>query len=464
MKSKGIQRFCWAVLLGAVVLLLTGSPGAYSLPIGHISNGSGAVETDIQRLDFGAGLKSRFSAQDIRPGEREVLAIAVAVCDGGTLANHTISILPSIASGTPTIAGGLAAVPCINLGGSDGFATGINGAVLTFSGPLAQFMGSVRMYADLDRDGTFFESSDLIEQVVPFLQGTGEAIAQFGGHQGQMMITPSGKPLAALDPTTVLPVGPPLPAFGPLNPLILLFTVDVDSSAGGGRVDVALGLQVGDDTAQKTFGVCSSTLPHVPLTVLNPTGVQNCGSNLRGGGPETTFFNITGSGGGSTGPTPTPTPTPTPAPGGSTLKAFDKNGNCKLDDSEFFSMIDGWIASSVGNTLFFASVDAWIGQSSVCSAAASDSRSGVTLSLRPSLQTALFEAHGLNIASVDVEVFSLNGTRIYAGTTPGSLLAWNLRTSSGQSLANGTYLYRVVLRDQRGTMTQSEVKKFVLIR
>jgi hypothetical protein len=193
-------------------------------------------------------------------------------------------------------------------------------------------------------------------------------------------------------------------------------------------------------------------------------GVQNCGSNLRGGGPETTFFNITGSGGGSTGPAPTPTPTPTPTPGGSNLKAFDKNGSCKLDDAEFFSMIDGWIASSVSNALFFSGVDAWIGQSSICTAAASDSLSGVTLSLKPSLQIALFQAHGQNIASMGVQVFSLNGKEIYIQESARSHLTWNLRASNGHPLANGTYLYRVVVRDQRGNVIQGEIKKIVLIR
>jgi hypothetical protein len=458
MSVRSVRHLLQRVVLGILVFLFLGSSVALTIPIGNISNGSGNAESDVATLDFGGTLKARFSSsQDIRPGEREVVAIAVAVCDAGTVVNKNVSILPSIVSGTPAIAGGLAALPCVALGGSDGLHTGVNGAVVTFSGPLAQFMGTVRMYADLNFNGVLFEGGDLVEQTVPMMQGTGEAIAQFGGRQGQFMATSSGQPLIAPDIVRWVLMGAP---FQPnmSAPRIILFTVDIDSSSGGGRVDVALGLQVGDDTAQGIGGFCYTSLPVPPAFRLN------CGSNLLGQGPETTFFNITGSGGGSTGPAPTPTPTPTPTPGGSNLKAFDSNGNCKLDDAEFFSMIDGWIASSVSNPLFFSGVDAWIGQSSVCTAAAAATLDGITLSLRPSPQTALFEAHGQNIASMDVEVFSLNGNRIYAGATSGSLLAWNLRASNGHPLANGTYLYRVIVRGANGEVTQSQVKRLVVLR
>jgi len=416
--------------------------------IGHISNGSGAVESDIKALDFGGTLLARFRTDQITPGTREVVAIAVAICDGGTLANTQVQIQPAIVSGTAMIAGGLAAIPCISLGVTDGLATGVNGAVLTFAGPLARFMGTVRMYADIDFDGILFETGELVAQTIPtFNEGTGEAIAQFGGRQGQMLFTSGGVLIAVPDPTAVFP-------FAPL-PLILIFTVDIDSSAPGGRVDVALGLQVGDDTAQGAFGICASAAPFF----------INCGSNLMGSGPETDSFTVVGAGGGTT---PGPGPSPGPPAGG--LQQFDQNGNCLIDDPEFFTAVERWVNGQIDNSLFFDLIDAWIQQTNVCTSGSSVAP--VSLTLRATSQGVAFQAQaqaqaqarGSGVAKMSVRIYDLQGRTIWRGEAAGSQLVWMYRTREGLPVTNGVYLYEALLRDESGQILHRQIRKLTVLR
>ena len=127
--------------------MVGGTPGSHT-PLEHISNGSGSPESHVAKLTLtggqqGEGLLTRFRAQEIIPGTREAIAIVVGICDGGVLANSNISILPSIAGSTPSMAGGLSSAPCIGREGTDGYGTGINGATLVFRGPLARYMGTV---------------------------------------------------------------------------------------------------------------------------------------------------------------------------------------------------------------------------------------------------------------------------------------------------------------------------------
>jgi hypothetical protein len=464
------------LVLGLFVFAILGSSVAMTEPlvssqaIGHISNGSGNVETDASKMTL-QGLLGRFSQDDIRPGNREVLAIAVALCDGGSIVNTNVSILPDIVSGTPAIAGGLAAYPCIGLGAGDGLHTAINGAFLTFMGPLAQYMGTVRMYADLDFDGVLFEGGDLVAQTVPMAQNNGEVLAQFGG-QGQFLQTSNGFPLVAVDlPSLATAGGAPPPGFS--LPRIILFTVDISSTATGGRVEVALGLGVGDDTAQGAFGFCPSSLL-AAFPAIPPALLLNCGSNIRGGGPITAFFDIVGSGGGAIPPPPPPGggggPPPGPPPpsgGGSSLASYDTNSDCLLSNPEFFSLIDAWLGGSLADIVFFSGIDAWIGESNICSPAVSAGVQALTLDgvdLDLAVRSANFHAIGQGIESMEVDVFALNGERIFSQTASGSKLAWNMRSSDGSTISNGAYLYTVKVRAADGSILQSQVKSFALVR
>jgi len=478
MKStQNILRVCGVAVLVCAALLVTSSPSAVSEPlvkaqaIGHISNGSGNVETDVSKLTIG-GLTGRFSQEEIRPGDREVIAIVLGVCDAGVIANTAVTVLPDIVSGTPTIAGGLAALPCIALGGGDGLHTGINGAVLTFTGPLAQHMGTVRMYADLNFNGRLFEGGDLIGQQVPILQGNGEVIAQFGRGQGQMLSTSSGAPLVAPDFPSWFALGAPFVAGGQSFPIIILFTVDISSTAPGGRVEVAVGLQVGDDTAMGPAGFCVDPGVFPPFGPIPLVGQFNCGSNIRGAGPATHFFDVVGSGGGAIPPGGPPPPPPPPGggggggSGGSTLASYDFDGDCSLGNSEFFSLVDAWLGESVTDSTFFAGIDAWVSESNICTAASAgmtNKSERLNADVSMNAQSVTFHMDSQSVASTAVEVFSLNGTRVFAGESQGARLTWQLN-SGGKSVANGVYFYHLISKDLDGNVLRSELRRIAIVR
>ena len=417
-----------------VRLMILGGTASSETPITHISNGSGSPETAARVVHFtggqaGEGLLTRFRQQQIQPGTREAIAIAFGLCDGGELANTNASILPSIANAAPRVAGGLASLPCISSGGTDTFATGINGATLIFDGPNAEHMGTVRMYVDGDQDGTLFEPGELTQQVTPvFNEETGEAIAVFGGQQGQILYTGNGNPVAA-------------GTDGGPAPLLIVFTVDVDDNATNGQVDVKAGLQSFDDTAQR-----NSVPGRQPCAAL-PAGV--CGSNFMNEAPGTTSFQIEGadSGGGQ--------------PSG--VAQYDTNNSGVIDDNEFMAAIDDWIAGSIGDALFFDVLDAWVDQTSVSSASLSGlSLNGVSLSSSSNGTT--FAVSGQGIEGTSVEVFSLDGSTVFNRETAGSTLTWNHTAGSGASVANGVYLYRVTVEGADGSTVTSRVQKLVVVR
>ncbi len=54
-----------------------------------------------------------------------------------------------------------------------------------------------------------------------------------------------------------------------------------------------------------------------------------------------------------------------PNGGPSSLKSFDINNNDRIDDPEFFLIIDAWIAGRLDDALFFQAIDLWISQESI---------------------------------------------------------------------------------------------------
>ena len=455
------------------IQLVGGNPGS-ATPISHISNGSGNPESAVREINFtggqaGEGLLTRFRKQEITPGTREAIAIAVGICDGAELANTNASILPSIAGSTPQVAGGLSSLPCIDSDNIDNLATGVNGATLIFSGPLAQYMGNVRMYVDTcgqtnDPDvgctqtqaysiygggnGILFEPGELAAQAVPtYHEDTGEAIATFGGRQEQVL--------------TVQHKGVNVPVAvgndGDTNeddqPLLIIFTVDIDDNAPSGQVDVELGLHGFDDTAQArqnaSEGVTNpcSMLPGFTTTYFG--SVKACGSNFLNEGPATSSFTVEGADNGGGQP--------------SGVAQYDTNNSGVIDDSEFMVAIDDWIGGSIGDALFFDVLDAWVDQTSVSTAGVSGlSLSSVNLS--SSANGTTFAVSGQGVESTSVEVFSLDGSQVFAQTSAGSTLTWNHTASSGQSVANGVYLYRVTVEGADGSTVTSRVQKLVVVR
>ena len=492
--------------------MVGGTPSSHT-PLEHISNGSGNPESAVRPITFtggqaGEGLLTRFRAQEINPGTREAIAMAVGVCDGAELANTVASILPAIAGASPTIAGGLSSLPCIDSAGTDGLSTGINGATLVFRGPLARYMGTVRMYVDecstagdpdagdegisdqcnVDSnaatpfnvaptlstlsgggDGFLFQAGELVEQVVPiFNEQTGEAIAQFGGRQEQILFTGNGNPVAhGSDPICQAVIanvcGDGTNADAGETPLLILWTVDIDQNAPGGIVDVLLGLQTFDDTAlnRATTGApanpCVAFATNNTFPPLSPVGggvagdEGACASNFLNIGPEMYSFTVEG-----------PEHPSTP----NNLAAFDTNNSCFIDDPEFFAAIDAWVDGQIGDDLFFDLVDAWVGQENICGAASAGvsalSLDGV--SLDGSFGTMTFSVAGQGIEGMGVNIFSLSGDVVFSQETNGTSLSWNQMTSAGAPVANGTYLYVVTVEGADGQTLTSEVNKLAVVR
>ncbi len=235
---------------------LSGLPFGVVLPPAAIGSEG---ESTITTLQF-RNLFMRFRQPQITAGTRDAILIAVALCDGGVEASDQVTFLSPVAAASPTISGGLASLPCIQTGGTDGLNTAINGAMLRFKGPGAKALRLVRLWADLclrsgsingvlncqqggyssQGGGALFGPGEGIQQVTPrYNPGTDEVIATFGHRQEQIFSTGAGVPLMALDPFNV-------PIVGNNNPGILVFTADIGHDASPGPVEVELTLYTGD--------------------------------------------------------------------------------------------------------------------------------------------------------------------------------------------------------------------------
>jgi hypothetical protein len=308
-------------------------------------------------------------------------------------------------------------------------------------------------------DGFLFQAGELTEQVTAqYNEATGEAIAQFGGRQEQILFTGNGNPVANGSDFLAGTAG------AGTAPLVLIWTVDIDQNAPGGVVDVLLGLQSFDDTAINIatggFNPCAvfgPTAPTAPVAPNNPgLGglLGSCASNFLNIGPEIYSFSVEG-----------PEHPSTP----NNLSAFDTNSSCFLDDPEFFAMIDGWVDGQVGDTLFFAGVDAWVAQTNVCNVVSGSSVSALSIdavSLETNIATSAttFVVAGQGIEGLNVEVLSLDGTTVFSQSAAGTHLTWNQSATNGAPVANGTYLYVVTVEGADGQTVTSEVGKLAVVR
>jgi hypothetical protein len=275
-------------------------------------------------------------------------------------------------------------------------------------------------------DGILFQAGEIEAQATPvYNEETGEAIVQFGGRQEQILFTGNGNPVT----TGVDAAG---------APLILVFTADLDASAPGGDVDVILGLQTYDDTAQFFAGFANPCA--APATT---PGV--CGSNFLNIGPEPYSFTVEG---------------PSARPIG--VAQFDTNANGVIDDSEFFAAIDQWVSGQIDDQLFFDVLDAWVAQSPVGTAGVGSSSATVTLSQNGRGLT--LAVSGQDVSGVGLAVYDLNGQTVFTQETAGTTLSWNYLSSEGRLVANGVYLYVVTVKGADGRVLQSEVKKLVVLR
>jgi len=398
-----------------------------------VNNGSGNPETGVLGIDV-FGIRTRDDRgglagtleRDARPGDREYFVGIVALCEGGDLVTPQVTLLPPVAGSTPTIAGGLGAIPCVPTTGiPDPNPTNIVRIRVGVSGPGAQYVQAVHAYADdgaVDLNGVItgwfapvgggfaaqlFEPGELIGNAIPV-----NGVAVFGSLE-QTLVTSGGMPLVVA----------PGPGFGPA---LLYFTVDIDDRAAASEVV----LQVAVDVADVPGGDPVSGFPS---------------SRLLRTAPQEFRFQITG-----------------PAAPATGIAAYDTNGNGKIDDPEFFAAIQDWVDGLIDDTLFFQIVDAWVNQTQI--AGLSGQGAGATVTLSQTTQGLVLSAGGPNVAAIGLRVFDLNGRAVYTAETEGTTLSWNYLGSEGAPVANGVYLYVVEIKDASGNVLTSEVKKLVVVR
>lgn len=80
-------------------------------------------------------------------------------------------------------------------------------------------------------------------------------------------------------------------------------------------------------------------------------------------------------------------------------------------------------------------------------------------------KTVQFKVEGTNIASTRVLIYNLSGSQVFdSGFMPEFSLEWHLESNKGQLVANGVYLYFVMVRGPHGEVIKSDVKKLVVVR
>lgn len=208
-------------------------PGGGSAISPAVNNGSGNPETGVKEVTV-LGIRTRddrqtFTARDARPGDREYIVGLISLCDGGEPVAVTATILPPVAAATPTIAGGLGAIPCVFSAATDGVGTTVAQVRVGFTGTGAQFIQAVHVYVDADSDGALFEAGEMILSQVPV-----NNIAQVGSLQ--LPLATSGGSI--LSGAGIIP--------DLAGPIVFYVTVDIDDRATASDVKAQVALDVAD--------------------------------------------------------------------------------------------------------------------------------------------------------------------------------------------------------------------------
>ena len=75
-----------------------------------------------------------------------------------------------------------------------------------------------------------------------------------------------------------------------------------------------------------------------------------------------------------------------------------------------------------------------------------------------------FHTQSSTTKHLSVEIYGLNGKRVFSSSTSGSRLHWRMSDEMGRPVANGVYLYVVSTRDEMGPLIRSEAKKVLVLR
>ena len=153
------------------------------------------------------------------------------------------------------------------------------------------------------------------------------------------------------------------------------------------------------------------------------------------------------------------------------LGQYDTNPqNCRIDQAELIVMIDDWINGNILQSLLLDGINAWIDQADICagsSGLASPSLEDVRVQSRSTAAGVLFSAQtdrALDVRSMEVRIFGLDGRPIARKQANRGTLAWNLTTDDGDRIANGVYLYRVTVTGPTGNVERGQMRKLTVLR
>ena len=251
------------------------------------------------------------------------------------------------------------------------------------------------------------------------------------------------------------------------------FDISIDLHEGMVRLnDLHGGPRIGIDTAPARIivdGNSDVTVGFDPVSFTTLVAVRSGSATVDGGVTGTVkvssgqMVSVEPSGPGPvqsiSSSTPSPPSNRTVARSGSSLKDFDVNSNNVLDESEFFAMVDAWLAETISNELFFTGVDFWISQEQITAASLQPGTEKLSDAVAISNERkVLFRARPNEVSRVQVEIFDMNGSLIFSGKSTGNKLFWH------PNIANGVYFYRLRAISWDATISQSEVRKLIVMR
>ncbi|MBI1731105.1 PKD domain-containing protein [Candidatus Acetothermia bacterium] len=150
---------------------------------------------------------------------------------------------------------------------------------------------------------------------------------------------------------------------------------------------------------------------------------------------------------------------------GQAIAQFDFNHNNRLGDTEFFAMVDAWIANRLSDHVFFAAIDIWVADSTIVTATQTVTRtSAFQAQAQPTAQGITFSAQGQGSNEIAVQVFGADGKLVFQRQSAGNRLAWNLASSTGKAVANGVYFYVMTSIDSNGKLVRSEPQPIAIVR
>jgi len=147
----------------------------------------------------------------------------------------------------------------------------------------------------------------------------------------------------------------------------------------------------------------------------------------------------------------------------SVLFSFDIDGNDVIEDEEMFLLIDAWVRGQLSDEIFFTAVDLWVMRSSIQAISSSSLRFSpqVTRSAGGSM---VFAAGRANLGPTTLRIFDTSGQLVALQQSSNSTLRWNLTSTNGTAVANGTYFYSMTSVDSAGRTLHSAPQAIVVLR